>query len=309
MRITFKRVLLAGGIACCLFVAWMAYQLLGAGAPITVSPQTTVLTEPLADDGLPDYSLWMLGQMRKGVTPENNGAIPFLQAMWPADLNGEQQMAVCAELGIDLPESDGMREPYNSDTIDAVVEWIDVPAGFATEDDAIRAFASELTGYAGGTPWRGDQLPPIKNWLDANNANIDLLLEAAARPQVLPASSRPAAKSRRFLRRDAAPAYSSQSQCLALLAHPRVLSLGRRRSAVGVARLPGGLRARRQVYEPFSRWRAGVHRRRRYSQPLRVAYPGATTNSRPNSPAKCTNSSAPAGRGAAWRASLIAKNV
>ncbi|MGI9456951.1 MAG: hypothetical protein ACR2NU_10335, partial [Aeoliella sp.] len=87
MRITFKRLMIAAGLLLVGFVAWFFIQLLWPSGPITVSPQTTVLTTPLADDGLPDYSQALLDEMREGVTPEINGAIPFLQAMWPADID------------------------------------------------------------------------------------------------------------------------------------------------------------------------------------------------------------------------------
>lgn len=182
MKITFKRVLLWGGAAFCLFAAWLAWQLTGAVGPITVSPQTTVITQPLADDGLPDFSRWMLDQMREGVTAENNGAIPFLQAMWPMDLQGPQQMTLCQELEIDLPDTEGMKDPHNSQQLGAIAKWLELQHGVETEGEAAQELSSNLIQHAGGTPWQREQLPPLADWIDRHASEFELLHKAADRP-------------------------------------------------------------------------------------------------------------------------------
>lgn len=186
-RLTFKRLLLGGAFALCLLVGWFFFQILGGGGPITVSPQTTVLTEPLADDGLPEYARAMLDEMRDGVTAESNGAIPFIQAMWPMDLKGHEQLAICSELEIDMPDEQGMMEPYSDEQViaplgrlfDFPLEGNEEPIDEITVDDRAR----ELVDYAYAYPWRGDDLPPLKTWLDENARHFDLLLEAANRPE------------------------------------------------------------------------------------------------------------------------------
>jgi len=192
MRITFKRVLVWGSLAFCLFIAWFAWQLMGGSGPITVSPQTTVLTEPLAEDGLPDYARAMLIRMREGVGldengAENNGAIPFLQAMWPLDLKGPQQMAVCRELDIDLPDSDGMREPYsNKQVVASIARLIEPPLDTneqPIDETLLNDHALDLILYAGSNPWRGKDLPPLEGWVNENASSFKLLHEAAERSQ------------------------------------------------------------------------------------------------------------------------------
>ena len=190
MRISFKRFVLFGGIAFVLFVGYMAYQLLTPAGPIAVSPQTTVITEPLADDGLPDYAAHLLSKMKEGVTPENNGAIPFLEAMWPAGIAPINQPVICSELGMELPTENGMTEPYSDqDLVDALVKW---QHQHLVDDDEIdhaehieretRNWITEvLIDHCGSTPWTTEGAPQLAEWLNNHAEHFDKLQEAAAR--------------------------------------------------------------------------------------------------------------------------------
>ena len=183
MRFTFKRFLLLGGLVVGLVVAYFFYQLLTPSGPIVISPQTTVITEPLAEDGLPDYASYLLGQMKEGVTPENNGAIPFLQAMWPAEISPLGQSAVCRELGMDVPTTVGMTEPYSdAKLIDRLIAWHrqQNPNASVDDDAALRAWArDELLHHLSSTPWSVDDAPPVADWLQAHESHLDLLGKAA----------------------------------------------------------------------------------------------------------------------------------
>ncbi|MCH7989760.1 MAG: hypothetical protein IID46_11520, partial [Planctomycetes bacterium] len=53
---------------------------------LTISKETTYLTEPLAKDGYINYERALNEQLSKGVTPENNAAVLFLRAYGPRDL-------------------------------------------------------------------------------------------------------------------------------------------------------------------------------------------------------------------------------
>src|SRR5690606_34800765 len=92
-------------------LAWLmiAYRL--PGPAIVVSRETTFLTDPLHADGLPDYTRQLLDKEREGVTPANNGAIPFLQARWPAGLDEADYRPLCNELGMEIPNQRGMTYP------------------------------------------------------------------------------------------------------------------------------------------------------------------------------------------------------
>ena len=56
---------------------------------VTVGPDTTVLTEPLDDEGYVDYQAHANAVTSEGVTPENNAAVLLWQAYGPANIDEE----------------------------------------------------------------------------------------------------------------------------------------------------------------------------------------------------------------------------
>lgn len=67
---------------------------------VTISRETTWITEPLREDGYVDYVAAQDARFREGVTSENNAAVPFLRAMWPCHINEEHRNEYCMRLGI-----------------------------------------------------------------------------------------------------------------------------------------------------------------------------------------------------------------
>ncbi|WP_442483748.1 hypothetical protein [Aeoliella sp. SH292] len=202
-----KRLLIATGVALLVFVAYFAWQIAGPPAPIIVSPQTTVITAPLADDGLPDYSAYLLGKMKQGVTPENNGAIPFLRALWPAQVPLEGQAPLCKELGMPIPPQDGMKE---LDIDQAFCEKLlkhykrefglnqgsniaasEVPQDEETEEGGLEESDPEsdleawiqldLFGHIQDQPWSAAGIPLVAKWVEDYASEYDLLHQAAAK--------------------------------------------------------------------------------------------------------------------------------
>ena len=67
--------LVAAGIA----VALARHSHPKAPRKLTISRATTYITRPLDNDGLPDYELALKEYLMKGVTPENNAAVPAIE--------------------------------------------------------------------------------------------------------------------------------------------------------------------------------------------------------------------------------------
>jgi len=63
------------GLMLLLGIVWFVLQLVLPGPKIIVSRQTTYLTQPLADDGLPDFEAYLYKQESEGATFENNAAV------------------------------------------------------------------------------------------------------------------------------------------------------------------------------------------------------------------------------------------
>lgn len=164
-----------------LISVWQAYEQLPIGPRIRVSKATTHITEPLAADGLPDFAAALLTELREGVTPENNGAVPYLQAMWPAELDAEQQTALCRELGMPVPQANGLTSPSEDEALYQQVEmWLtrnQQPLGVDEPP------AQTLFTLFQRQPWTRDEAPIVAEWIDSHREQYNLLHEAVVRPE------------------------------------------------------------------------------------------------------------------------------
>ncbi|MDZ4818878.1 MAG: hypothetical protein SGJ20_07895, partial [Planctomycetota bacterium] len=53
---------------------------------VTIGKETTVITEPLLPSGYPDYLAALNNEFKKGVTPDNNGAVVLVRVLGPVNL-------------------------------------------------------------------------------------------------------------------------------------------------------------------------------------------------------------------------------
>ncbi|TWU00028.1 hypothetical protein Pla108_09710 [Botrimarina colliarenosi] len=198
-------------------VGLVLYVTFGPNPPIVISKATTHRTTPLAADGLPDYAAALLAKMRKDVTPDNNGAIPLLEAMWPEGddaYSPTEAKLLIEELGMpDVPNPTRRIETYGGDAMNLAAarlyrsrvakpaniagppasEEIDFGGGFptlygtndaafwsATDDQAAGDIrVEELVWLALDRPWTAEDLPFAAEWIEANRAGLDRLHDAA----------------------------------------------------------------------------------------------------------------------------------
>ncbi len=186
-----------------LFGVWFCYQLFGPNPAIVVSKQTTFITEPLGEDGLPDYEAYLLQQGSEGVTPENNAAVLIWQAMWPGELQQEHWLLICDALGMEKVPStkEALLAPYDETVRDKIAMELagryseqasDQAAGNQPKEDYFSEawqeqlrdrLAYDLVGEAGDRPWKSEQLPALARWVEQNQKPLDLLVEASKRPR------------------------------------------------------------------------------------------------------------------------------
>jgi hypothetical protein len=160
------------------------YQLVGPSPRIDVSKQTTYVTEPLLENGLPDYEAYLRAKMSEGVTPENNAAVLLLKALGPGDVSRADFDAVAAEIGLDPTSSDvGALESLHSDANrQRVLAWLPKPAPAADGMESKPDVEAHIE-VAQRTAWTSQQLPPLAEWVEANQAPLDLIVEATRRPR------------------------------------------------------------------------------------------------------------------------------
>ena len=182
-------------------IGLLTYGLYGPESPIVVSPETTLLTEPLAADGLPDYARHSLALAGRGTPPAANAAVPLLEAFWPMDLDEDDLAAVCSALDIERPgqplvgfEGDNF---FFDDEIRAGIESVLEAAGTGPlQAESV----SDVIDTAAVYPWRSADLPSLAAWLTRNNDGLELVVAASTRPRLfLPAPALVAGERGRLL--------------------------------------------------------------------------------------------------------------
>jgi len=165
---------------------------LGPKPRVTISQETTYLLGPLRADGYVDYVGALNAELGRGVTPENNAAVPLLAAVGPHGMPEKQREAFCEALGMPVPPEQGDYFAPFSDHVDGQLrsaeERAAAPLGsdesvksdrFRKEwNDADSQLTQSLT-----RPWSEDDLPAIAGWLAANREPLRLIEEAASRPR------------------------------------------------------------------------------------------------------------------------------
>ncbi|MGC8540563.1 MAG: RNA polymerase sigma factor, partial [Phycisphaerae bacterium] len=107
-------------LATALVAAGIAVALAGHNRPkapqeLIISRATTYITSPLGKDGLPDYKLALKEYLMKGVTPENNAAVPAIEiAMQGYHLAPSGQWVDYGKLGAMQLKLLGVKRPHET---------------------------------------------------------------------------------------------------------------------------------------------------------------------------------------------------
>ena len=178
-----KLALVAAGV-------YFAFDLFIRRTPVEVSRETTYLVEPLDKDGLPNYALAIHQNQREGVTPENNAAALMWQAVRPPEVTDEEYALICREIGISPSAKEQLLTDFSGDeTKKLLMQWR------LASDDGVRRRLDEFEQieFTAATekwmttlhssPWKREAAPPLASWLDQNQAPLDMLAVAGARPK------------------------------------------------------------------------------------------------------------------------------
>ncbi|MHC4402119.1 MAG: hypothetical protein ACYTG0_20805 [Planctomycetota bacterium] len=171
-------------------VVWIFYP--AGSRTITVSKETTYLLGPLNADGTVDYVAALNERFGRGVTPENNAAVPLIRAIGPdvfPDDSGRVARKVLRELGM---------EPF-SENDPHFVTWHECAHEMSLESDDPQAVLDssreEVPPSIGASPWLAEEHPRWVRWLERNARALDLVEEASWRPKLfvplVPASTPP----------------------------------------------------------------------------------------------------------------------
>lgn len=139
-----------------------------AKTKITISRETTYITGPLKPDGTVDYQAAINDEYGRGVTHENNAAIPLLEALGPESIDEKYRSALIEKLGLKFQPGDRYLEPF---------EKFAERAGYDAEQ------AGKMLDRARSSPWREADNPVVAKWLRENRQPLDNFVAATSRPK------------------------------------------------------------------------------------------------------------------------------
>jgi hypothetical protein len=122
-----------------------------------ISRDTTYVTGPVRADGTIDYVEAINARLAKGVTKENNAAIPVLEAV-------------------------ALRDPGMASHYARLREKLGMPAPAAPPDNTPQVQSPDFE-KAGEGPWTADRFPTIAQWLTDHQKSVDLLVSASQRDE------------------------------------------------------------------------------------------------------------------------------
>ncbi len=148
---------------------------------MTISKQTTYITEPLRKDGYVNYVAALNQRFRAGVTPENNAAVPVLKAMGPGEIGPKYRDEYFRLLDIQpLPEKGDYY--VRVDQYAKAAKDVGRRAAEEEEEKGQDLYLQQLT-QAMKRPWSKKEFPILAGWLATNEKPLALLVAASKRPR------------------------------------------------------------------------------------------------------------------------------
>ena len=156
-----------------LFGLWFFYGSPWYTPPVVISRQTTYVTEPLlAEDGLPDYLAAINRRYSQGVTPENNAAVVWWQALGREPDGFPIPPEVFQQLG--------MKPPVQKQGFDSSIKQVVSFTGWGEEGEYLDK-VNKLWLRLYRCPWRSEDFPVYSRLLDRNRKWLDLCVQGSRR--------------------------------------------------------------------------------------------------------------------------------
>jgi len=137
--------------------------------PITVGKETTVITEPLHEDGTVDYIAALNARMSKGVTPENNAFVAWLGVVGTSDINPKVRDQMLKMCGAKEHESQWIQYRYSRVLQRHGIEGEAAHAVWDDEDKALKQL------------WDEKDFPFVAAMLKEKGPSLDKVKEAFSR--------------------------------------------------------------------------------------------------------------------------------
>ena len=167
-------------------VAAKVATLVRFGPPVTISKETTFITEPLRPDGFPDYVGALNQHFSEGVTPENNSSVLFWKAVGPKMIDKKFRKKFFRMLGIPpLPEKGDyfVASDEHQNAKIARKTGREQPLVTTSEENRQLWEQQKQLELARKRPWSKEEYPEWAEWIAVNEKPLALLVEATKRPR------------------------------------------------------------------------------------------------------------------------------
>ena len=165
-------------------------------AKLVISRATTYITSPLGKDGLPDYKLALKQYLMKGLTPENNAAVPAIEIAMRGYFSDEanSQWVNYGKLGAAQLKALGATPPGKKfPRIHDIGAFFKrhLPQGYKPPSTRVTGLGGTPswnlmgleTGYVSEFPWRKSQFFLLWADLYRNRSSIEILRKASFMPR------------------------------------------------------------------------------------------------------------------------------
>ncbi|HKA08612.1 MAG TPA: hypothetical protein VKD71_15240 [Gemmataceae bacterium] len=147
---------------------------------LTVSPETTFVTEPVDAEGFVDYPTALNERLRQGITPETNANVLIWKALGPRPEGATMPPAYFQWLGIESPPEQGdyfidSDKFFERQLKDRLVDVQKV-------SDSLQKWRDRVD-WAIKWPWKRSEYPNVADWLKQNEKPLAVLIEASKRPE------------------------------------------------------------------------------------------------------------------------------
>jgi hypothetical protein len=149
---------------------------------ITISKETTHVTESLRPDGYVDYIAAINHECCEGVTPANNAALSFCRAYGPKSIDSTTRQRFFEWLGTaELPE-EGPHLVAFDDFLQQDYGLKPSPSGVSGDASLLEEEMSRFDRAQRG-PWSREEFPAVAALLEKNREPLQLFVEGARRPR------------------------------------------------------------------------------------------------------------------------------
>jgi hypothetical protein len=164
-------------------IVLFAYAAIPGRWTLTVSPETTYVTEPVDADGYVDYPSALNQRMGKGIAPETNANVLIWKALGPRPEGATMPPEYFQWLGIEPPPEQGDYFIDSDKFFEKELKVLLVRASKALDPaDALQKWRDRVD-RAVRWPWKKTEYPDVADWLKQNEKPLAVLIEASKRPE------------------------------------------------------------------------------------------------------------------------------